>query len=230
MSRLRAALLIVTSLVAFTAPTAAATDPKALEEFHHEIKVMGRMGNHPNVVQFIGTDSIQVPFELIDDGQNPTTENPLYEESAQTAENPLYESGSIAPPGSGGWPTAIASVSFELFDPGLPHLHRDNIVHRDIAARNFLIQTNAGNYESAPGAFILLGNDGPPILRGAGVGPIRWMAPESLRLHRPGSTDPNDWIEIVPQETFIDVSYVPEPASAALLGLAGCALLGRRGR
>lgn len=32
----------------------AGVDVKALEEFKHEAKVLGRLGNHPNVVHFIG--------------------------------------------------------------------------------------------------------------------------------------------------------------------------------
>ena len=29
-------------------------DEKAVEEFHHEARVMGKMGNHPNICGFIG--------------------------------------------------------------------------------------------------------------------------------------------------------------------------------
>ncbi|MFN3168984.1 MAG: protein kinase [Phycisphaeraceae bacterium] len=187
------------------------------EEFIHEANVMARLGNHPNVVRFIGVNTLDLALETRNG-----VDNPLYKEHTMQGENPLY-TGSADP----GTPGAIQSITFELDNRGLaPHLHAEGIVHRDIAARNFLVTTDQGVYGSAAGASIRFGHDGPPDLR-TNVGPVRWMAPESLRLHRSGSTDPNDYIEIA-EGSFFEASYVPEPSSLGLIALGFGALSRRR--
>lgn len=215
----RMALLCLLSFGLCGAAGAGEADPKAKEEFRHEIRVMGRLGNHPNVVHFIGAVTTGVSFTSTAVG-----DNPLYQDQGMAGDNPLY---SVS--GEPGTPGAIQSISFELDNTTrTPFLHAEGVVHRDIAARNFLITTNQGTYESAPGEILLFENDGPPTLEGnRNVGPIRWMAPESLRLHRAGSTDPDDWIEIVGGESYFDVNYVPEPSSLGLVAL-GVGLLMRR--
>ena len=194
--------------------------PVHADEFVHEANVMARLGNHPNVVTFIGARTLDIPLTKSATGGN----NPLYESRPFGGENPLY---SIA--GEPGTPGAVQSISFELDNTAqTPHLHAEGIVHRDIAARNFIVSTNQGVYTSAPGELLLFGNDGPPDLR-SNVGPIRWMAPESLRLHRSGSTDPNDWIEVA-EFSYFETTYVPEPGSLGLLALGMGMLARRRGR
>jgi insulin receptor len=64
------------------------------------------------------------------------------------------------------------------------HLHKHNIVHRDLAARNILL-THANNLSEAHlkitdfgmSRVLHQGNEG--ITKNA-LGPIRWMAPESI--------------------------------------------------
>lgn len=198
--------------------TTAWASPIVADEFRHEANILGKLGNHPNVVTFIGPSVIDVGFETDARGHN----NPLYQGSGMSGEMPLYE-GSADP----GTPYAIQSITFDLDTAGLPAITLGNgVVHRDIAARNVLVQTNGGIYESGPDAFLLFGNDGPTDIR-SNVGPVRWMAPESLRLTRNGSTDPNDYIDIQ-AGSFFDVSYVPEPGSALLMGMVGLALTRRR--
>jgi len=202
--------IIAVVVVAFGCPAAFA------DEFVHEANIMARVGNHPNVVRFVGAPTtLDVP--LID---TPAGTNPLYEGQTLQGENPLY-TGSADP----GTPGSIQSITFELDNQGLAtRLHAEGIVHRDVAARNFLVTTDQGVYESQAGQAILFGNDGPPDLR-TNVGPVRWMAPESLRLHRSGSTDPDDYIEIA-EGSFFEASYVPEPSSLGLIAL-GCVVFSR---
>lgn len=189
------------------------------DEFQHEAMVMAKLGNHPNVIQFVGTTIIDTQLTTDARGYN----NPIYQENSMQGENPLFEGA--ADPGT---PNAIQSITFEIDNTALSAQdHGGGVVHRDIAARNFLIQANGGTYSSASGESLLFGHDGPSDLR-TNVGPVRWMAPESLRLHRNGSSGPDDYIEIQ-AFSYFDASYVPEPATLTLLGL-GTLLCTRRRR
>lgn len=198
-------------------PTTTRADEKAQREFVHEANILAKLGNHPNVITFIGASSIQVGFE-----SGPIENNPIYDGQVLTADNPLYSAS-----GEPGTPEVVQSIRFELDNTRLAHLHKDNVVHRDIATRNFLVTTDQGDYVSDVDAFLLFGNDGPPDLR-THVGPVRWMAPETLKLHRIGSTDPNDVIEIQ-SFSFFHANYVPAP-TVFVLALPAMALISRRRR
>ena len=190
------------------------------DEFVHEARVMGKLGNHPNIVTFIGAITADVSIV-----QTATGNNPVYQEQGGEAVNPLYEGS--ADPGS---PNGIQSISFLLDNTAFPPSTRgEGVIHRDIAARNILITTNGGVFASAPGESFLFGNDGGPAVQGSGVGPIRWMAPESLRLFSPGpGAGPGDYFDLLPG-SILDVNYVPEPATATL-AVSGFALAFARRR
>jgi serine/threonine protein kinase len=62
---------------------------------------------------------------------------------------------------------------------GLTHLHANNIVHRDVAARNVLLHQNDTKLTDFGMSREVAENQ-----RGttkSELGPIRWMAPESLK-------------------------------------------------
>jgi serine/threonine protein kinase len=62
---------------------------------------------------------------------------------------------------------------------GMRHLHRHNIIHRDLAARNILLSSVGEPKISDFGMSRVLQqeNEGQTVTN---IGPIRWMAPESL--------------------------------------------------
>jgi serine/threonine protein kinase len=60
------------------------------------------------------------------------------------------------------------------------HLHNNNIVHRDLAARNILLSEVGEPKVSDFGMSRLVDNDDGNTTK-ATVGPLKWMAPESLR-------------------------------------------------
>lgn len=146
---------------------------------------------------------------------------PLYQGQTTTGSNILYEPNSA--PGS---PGSVISVSFTL--EGTRFLHQEGIVHRDIAARNFVVNTDEGPYEAEAGQSFFFANSGPRNLRG--VGPVRWMSPESIRsreysastsnpLFSTSNTQTGYW-ELVGGSSFFDVSYpIPEPSNLLLIGM-----------
>eukprot|EP00029_Vermamoeba_vermiformis_P009625 TRINITY_DN4868_c0_g1_i1.p1 TRINITY_DN4868_c0_g1~~TRINITY_DN4868_c0_g1_i1.p1 ORF type:complete len:708 (+),score=31.08 TRINITY_DN4868_c0_g1_i1:1542-3665(+) len=64
---------------------------------------------------------------------------------------------------------------------GLLHLHKHNIIHRDLAARNILLAKSGDPKISDFGMSRLLKEETQKGQTNSNVGPIRWMAPESLR-------------------------------------------------
>lgn len=64
---------------------------------------------------------------------------------------------------------------------GLLHLHNHNIVHRDLAARNILLTVNNEPKISDFGMSRLLKEESQKGQTKNNFGPIRWMAPESIR-------------------------------------------------
>lgn len=148
--------------------------------------------------------------------------NPLYEGQTHTVSNPIYQGGNRA-----GELFASDVISLSITFGSITHLHAEGIIHRDIATRNVLLSTSQGDFSVdlvAEGIDWIFSSDAPAD---ATVGPIRWMAPESLRLYMGGDTQSTDYIDIDPFFYF-DSTPVPAPATAPLLALG--ALIVRRRR
>lgn len=153
--------------------------------------------------------------------------NPLYKDRGVRGDNPLARDNDRATP-SNPWatfePDQFASY-FATFDSSA-FLHANGVIHRDIAARNILLATDQGMFSAAPGASIIMGADGIDDLRTTQiVGPIRWMAPESLRLYLNGDALSDAYFDA---NMALEWAVIPSPAGAALFGCAG--LLGLRRR
>jgi predicted Ser/Thr protein kinase len=129
-----------------------------------ELELMMQLRPHPNVIQLFGfsvhpeTESIILVIEFCDGGSLNDT---------------LFDTNkSISMQQKLSWLLGMAK--------GLEHLHSNNIVHRDIAARNVLLHQNEPKITDF-GMSRLLEDDKQRGTTKSELGPIRWMAPESLK-------------------------------------------------
>lgn len=129
-----------------------------------ELELMMQMRPHPNVVQLFGfsvhpeTDSIILAIEFCDGG---SLDDLLFESNVPIS---MEQKTALL--------LGIAS--------GLNHLHSNNIVHRDVASRNVLIHKNEAKLTDF-GMSRLIDEDNQRGTTKSELGPIRWMAPESLK-------------------------------------------------
>ncbi len=129
-----------------------------------ELELMMQLRPHPNVIQLFGfsvhpeTDSIILVIEYCNGG---SLDDALFE-----AKQPLSVQQKLT------WLVGMAK--------GLEHLHANNIVHRDIAARNVLLHQNEPKITDF-GMSRLIDSDKQRGTTKSELGPIRWMSPESLR-------------------------------------------------
>jgi serine/threonine protein kinase len=179
---------------------------------------------HPNVVKFYGMSLVSLS-ETPDPAGNVT--NPLYADKGREATNPLYGDKARF---------SDRAVQFEVGDfasiavtfSDVVHLHKEGIIHRDLAARSILVRTSQGDYLPAHNFVLNFGSDGPFDYRGGTKDiPIRWTAPESLRLFLNGDEASSDWLDIGPGASFETYS-IPSPAGVSLLGLAAVVATRRR--
>jgi serine/threonine protein kinase len=177
-----------------------------LDSFLDEIKVMLELPPHPNVVQMFGV-SVDGPQPVI--GMEYCAGGSL--------DKLLFDSNEKL------------SIEYKMklirnVAAGLYHLHKHNIVHRDLAARNILL---SGSGEPKISDFgmsrILKETEGKTY---SNIGPIRWMAPESIGQHK-YSKQSDVWTfgivvwEIVRQsEPHVDVDPVDVGALIRDRGLA----------
>jgi len=136
-----------------------------LAEFRHEASIMKKLRPHTDVVLFLGVVSAPPNLCIV-------TEYLPYGDLASLL---LDHNVNIS---------LKTKVRMAISaSAGLLHLHRENIVHRDLAARNLLIKKDDnGNMDvrvcdfgySRENLYEVNNSD-------SGVGPLKWMAPESLR-------------------------------------------------
>jgi len=137
-----------------------------MDEFLREAGVMISLPPHPNVVRMYGVsmDGTQpiIVMEYCDGG---SLDNLLFDVKPQISDNQKIR-----------WVYDIAM--------GMCHLHKHNIVHRDLAARNILLSRPYPNEMTLKisdfGMSRVLQQDIEEKTLNK-IGPIRWMAPESIR-------------------------------------------------
>ncbi|OQS02991.1 kinase [Thraustotheca clavata] len=134
-----------------------------VETLQHEAAVSSLFGQHPCIVPFIGACT------------NPSS--PL---AIVTKYMPLGSLSSVvaAPTADQIYPCDVRTNMLKDAANGLLHLHSNSFIHRDMAARNCLVdldgQVKVGDFGLARRGQIV--DTDTPI-----VGPLKWMAPESLQ-------------------------------------------------
>jgi serine/threonine protein kinase len=136
-----------------------------MDEFMREANLMISLPPHPNVVGMYGVsiDGTQ-PIIVMEYCAGGSLDTLLYDREEQISEEQKIR-----------WVNEVAM--------GMSHLHKYNIVHRDLAARNILLSHSNPNDAhlkiSDFGMSRVLQEDIEGRTRN-NIGPIRWMAPESI--------------------------------------------------
>ncbi|HEX8876574.1 MAG TPA: protein kinase [Phycisphaerales bacterium] len=183
----------------------------------------GALLSAPQAMQTIRFEGMH-EVELVSVGDLPRAggvkNNPLYKDKGVRGDNPLHKNGDRFTPGNP-W----ASFDAEGFGwyagtfDSSAFVQANGIIHRDLAARNILLATDQGMFGSVPGASIVLGADGIDDLRTTqSVGPIRWMAPESLRLYFNGDAASDAYFDV---SMALEWAVIPSPSGAVVLAMAG---------
>jgi predicted Ser/Thr protein kinase len=132
-----------------------------VEDFMKEIELMIELPPHPNVVQLFG-----VSF----DGPHPVI---IMEYCAGgSLDSWLFDSEDTIP-------EEHKMKLIRGIAAGMLHLHKYNVVHRDLAARNILLTASGDPKISDFGMSRILKETQQGKTYNS-IGPIRWMAPESL--------------------------------------------------
>jgi predicted Ser/Thr protein kinase len=131
------------------------------EEFMREVRLMIKLPPHPNVVQMFGIslDGPQ-PIIILEYCAEGSLDKILFDSNVKLDDE--YKMRLVR---------EIAA--------GMYHLHKHNIVHRDLAARNILLTSGGAPKISDFGMSRILEKteEGKSL---SNIGPIRWMAPESI--------------------------------------------------
>jgi predicted Ser/Thr protein kinase len=133
-----------------------------LDDFWKEFNLVMKLPPHPNVVQAFGIsrDGPQ-PVLIMEYCAGGSLDRLLYECDDKT----LNETEKIE---------LVKGIA-----RGMLHLHNHNIIHRDLAARNILLSSTGTAKITDFGMSRVLQRDEEGKTN-TNVGPIRWMAPESL--------------------------------------------------
>lgn len=143
------------------------------EDFTREAKLSVYLRPHPNVVQTLGVSvDGQFPALVLEYCAGGSLDKALYNPAKQMT---YLDKLRIV--------TGIAK--------GMLHLHNNNIVHRDLAARNILLSATGAPKISDFGMSRMVVDDNGNTTKST-VGPLKWMAPESLK-HKEYSRKSDVW-------------------------------------
>jgi predicted Ser/Thr protein kinase len=136
-------------------------EKEGLEDFWKEANLMIELPPHPNVVQMFGvsTDGTQ-PVLVLEYCGGGSLDKLLF-----FSEQPMNETQNI--------------ILVKGIAAGMLHLHNHNIIHRDLAARNILLSDAGHPKISDFGMSRILQKEDEGQTK-TNIGPVRWMAPESL--------------------------------------------------
>lgn len=133
-----------------------------INDFRREVKMVALLGNHPNVVKLVGACTkpprLAMVMQLCERGS-------VYDYVVRK-KLPLT-------------PLQCVSIARDTA-AGLLHLFSEGVVHRDIAARNVLLDRNLRAYVNDFGLSRAKDLAQAVSRTKQLIGPIKWMAPESL--------------------------------------------------
>src|SRR3989338_6666366 len=140
-------------------------DESSLREWRKELEIITKLGNHPNILPFLGACTTQpsalyLVTKYCDLGSVHAT---IFDKKQLLTQEQLQ---------------IVLVESCNALD----YLHANNIVHRDIAARNFLLCSPFHEYLADFGMARLLAVQSANNAQKTrtDVGPLCWMAPESI--------------------------------------------------
>jgi serine/threonine protein kinase len=134
-----------------------------MDGFFDEARITVGLQQHPNVVQTFGVSlDGQLPCIVLEFCEGGSLDNRLFDSDVTMTQQQKVE--------------LVKGVA-----RGLYHLHTNNIVHRDLAARNVLLNKSGTPKISDFGMSRVLKSEAEKGKTKTNYGPIRWMAPESLR-------------------------------------------------
>jgi predicted Ser/Thr protein kinase len=131
----------------------------SVDKFSEEATLMLNIPPHPNVVQLLAI-SIDgpVPVIVLEYCEGGSMDQDLFDSVNQVSEQKMLH--------------IVAGIA-----RGMYHLHNSDIIHRDLAARNILLQHGEPKISDFGMSRIIKASEGQTK---SNIGPIRWMAPESL--------------------------------------------------
>ncbi|PRP77839.1 putative leucine-rich repeat receptor-like protein kinase [Planoprotostelium fungivorum] len=149
------------------------TQKKQLEDFIHEISIIQGLKSHLNIVAYIGVtippQSLSIITEYCSGGslQRYLEKNPKCEMNTK--------------------------IKFmKEIAQGMHHLHKEKVIHRDLASRNILLGEN--NVAKVTDFGLSRTQEDPDVVgeTESYVGPIKWMAPEAI-TNKEYSTKSDVW-------------------------------------
>jgi serine/threonine-protein kinase CTR1 len=129
---------------------------------------MSRVCNHENILPFVGVMVRPQPAVVTKFMMNGNVEDLLVRESPRNARARV--------------PYRQLVLMAQQAATGVVHLHREGVIHRDLAARNLLVDEGFRVRVSDFGFARLKAAHQSRGQTAAGLGPIKWMAPEALRM------------------------------------------------
>ncbi|PRP82637.1 putative leucine-rich repeat receptor-like protein kinase [Planoprotostelium fungivorum] len=134
---------------------------KQFEEFVHEVCIIQNLKSHPNIVMFIGMSFPPQPLSLITE----------YCEGGSLF---IYLRQTIC--------CLELKIRFmREIALGMLHLHKEKIIHRDLAVRNILLSQSLQVKVADFGLSREQGNTDGASQTQSTIGPVKWMAPEAIR-------------------------------------------------
>jgi len=132
---------------------------KEKQEFESEAALMKRLPPHPNVIRLVGVTL--KPCSIVTE----------FAEKGSLIEYLIKRRGRLSP-------SHRISMSVDACE-GVIHLHLNHLIHRDIAARNFLIHEDGRVLVADFGMSRELEVDKGGVTK-SNVGPLRYMSPEQM--------------------------------------------------